>query len=268
MTKQQAAHEAQAPVIVTRDGAVALITLNEPKSLNALSPTIKQALSEALPPLIEDPEVRALVITGAGRAFCAGGDIRSMVGITAQKGLARMSEVYKGIVLPLTQTGKPVIAAVNGLAVGAGFSLAMTADFIVAGEDAMFKAGFPGIGLVPDLALAYMLPRAVGLLRAKDILITNREVKGPEAQAMGLATRLAPPGKELEEAMALAHALANGPSLSFGLTKQLTSQAFNTGLADFLAQEGALQSLAYLSEDFAEGRTAFLDKRKPHFKGR
>ncbi len=258
---------AEPSLLVERQGAVALVMLNEPKSLNALSPTMKAAMAETMPVLARDAEVRAIVITGGGRAFCAGGDIRSMVGITAEKARARMEETYSWL-LPLLRANKPVICAVNSVAAGAGLSLALCGDIVMASEDVLFKAGFPGVGLVPDLALAHVLPRAIGVIRARDMLLTNREVRGPEALAMGLVSRLVPGERLREEALALAHQLAEGPTFAFGLMKQLTGKAFDTGLEAFLSEEGAMQALAFLSEDFAEGRNAFLAKRKPQFKGR
>src|SRR6266571_3355472 len=156
------------PVLLTREGAVAIFTLNEPRTLNALSPAIKAGIEHELLPLLSDPEVRAIVITGEGRAFCAGGDIRAM---DEHRGVAvreRMRKSHRWLAA-LLSTEKPVVTAINGVAAGAGFSLALTGDIVVAARTARFKAGFPGIGAVPDLGLAYTLPRAVGMLRAKDI---------------------------------------------------------------------------------------------------
>ena len=170
-------------VLLRREGAVAVVTLNEPGSLNALSGGIKAGIEETLPALIVDPEIRAIVLTGTGRAFCAGGDIRAMDDRATVSMRRRMQRSYRWLI-PLLTADKPVVTAVNGIAAGAGFSLALAGDVVVASTAAAFKPGFPGIGAVPDLSLAWTLPRAVGMLRAKDILLFNREVPAAEARAI------------------------------------------------------------------------------------
>ncbi len=254
-------------VVVSRRGAVAILTLNEPKSLNALSPAIKSALEESLPALLTDGEVRAIVVTGEGRGFCAGGDVRAMEERRAVATRERMRRNYRWLV-PLITADKPVIAAVNGLTVGAGLSLALTADVVVAARSARFKAGFRGIGAVPDLGVAYALPRAVGMLRAKDLLFSNREIGAEEAQAIGLVSVVAEPEALMDKALAIAEDLAAGPTISFGLTKQLLQRGYHLPLETFLEAEGLAQATAFNSADFAEGVEAFRAKRPPDFHGR
>ena len=205
---------AQEPaVIVRREGAVAIVTLNEPRSMNALSGPIKDGLAGNMPLLLDDDTVRCIVLTGTGRAFCAGGDIRAMDERGVSQVRARMERSYRWL-FPLLAASKPIVTAINGAAAGAGLSLALTGDIIVAARDARFKAGFPGLGACPDLGVAYTLPRAVGLPRAADILLTNREVSAEEAFAMGLVTRLVEPEQLMATTLEIAQALAAGPTQS------------------------------------------------------
>lgn len=253
-------------VRVERTGAVATLILNEPKSMNAMSAGIKAGIEAHLPGLLADSSVRAIILTGTGKAFCAGGDIRSMDDRATLSVKTRMTRTYRWLI-PLLTADKPIIAAVNGAAAGAGLSLALTTDLIVAARDARFKAGFPGIGAVADLGLAYTLPRAIGHQRASDILLTNREVGAEEAHAMGLVARLAEPEALMATAMELAQALAAGPTVSLALTKRLMRRAFELPLEGFLESEAMAQVVAFGSGDFDEGVAAFKAKRKPDFKG-
>ena len=251
-------------VIVERREDIALLRLNQPQTMNALSPAIKQGLEMAVPQLMADSAVRCIVITGTDKAFCAGGDISNMADRSAPSVRARMHPSHGWVKLLLTGE-KPVIAAVNGAAAGAGFSLAMMCDFVILADTAYFKAGFPGLGAAPDLGLALTLPRAIGMLRAKDILMTNRRVGAEEAVTMGMATRVVPSAALLDEALALAQSLAAGPATSLGLTKHLLNQAY-APIAEFLSQEAMTQAIAFGSEEFGEGVAAFLGKRKPQFR--
>ena len=250
-------------VTVERQGAVALVRLNWPKTRNALGPEIKAGLSAAIPSLMADASVGCLVLTGSDGAFCSGGDITTMQDRRAPSIRLRVEASHAWARLMLTGE-TPIVAAVGGPAAGAGFSLAMLCDIVLMSETAYVQAGFPGIGASPDLGLAFTLPRAIGMARAREILLTNRRVGAAEAVAIGVAARACPPGDLMAVAMATAQGIAAGPRTSLGLTKRLLAQAY--GPADsFLQAEAMAQAVAFGSDEFAEGVDAFLGKRKPAF---
>lgn len=259
--------EAAPSMIVERHGAVALLRMNEPRTLNALSGGLKQGFIETVPQITTDPTVRAIVLTGEGRAFCAGGDLRSM-DQREPVAVRRRMQVTHDWVQTLLTCEKPILTAVNGVAAGAGFSMALFGDIICAAEDATFKAGFPGIGAAPDLAIAYILPRAVGAVRAKDILLSNETLSAARAYEMGFVSRLYPAASLLDQTLALAARIAEGPSVAFGLTKRLIARAHELPLEAFLEQEAYAQMTAFASADFDEGVRAFKEKRQAAFAGR
>ena len=254
-------------VAIEKHGAVTALRLAQPEKMNALSRDIAAGLSAGVDSFFADAAARALVITGTDKAFCAGGDVRTMTG--EKKPLAtrgRLHDAHRWV-RQLLEGEKPVITAVNGAAVGAGLSLALMGDVVIAAEDAYFAAGFPGVGVVPDLSVIYTLPRAIGFPRAKDLLFSNRRVPAKEALEMGLVSRVVPTAALRDEALKLAGRIASGPSVSFGLTKTLMRRAFETSLDGFLELEALAQATNFTTGDFAEGVAAFLAKRKPEFKG-
>jgi 2-(1,2-epoxy-1,2-dihydrophenyl)acetyl-CoA isomerase len=259
---------AEHSVIVTRKGGTALIQLNEPKSMNALSAGIRDGFYGALPGLLDDPEVRCIVITGTGDAFCAGGDIRNMGVKPAPAIRSRMQNSHGRFISRLLKAEKPVITAVNGAAAGAGFSLALLGDIILASKSAYFLTAFSRLGACPDLGLLATLPRAIGMARAKDILLTSRKITADEAWQMGLVSRVVDPAALLDTAMETAEALAAAPTVTIGLIKRMLLRAYDTSIDEFLDQEAFAQAIAQSTEDFVEGVEAFRGKRKPQFKGR
>jgi 2-(1,2-epoxy-1,2-dihydrophenyl)acetyl-CoA isomerase len=254
-------------VIIDFDGGIATIRLVEPETRNALSPAIKAVLEARVPLLTIDPAVRCIVITGTANAFCAGGDLRSLGKQEAPaESRDRMHRSHVWLER-LLDCEKPVITAVNGPAVGAGFGLALAGDIVIAADSAWFMAGFTAVGVAADYALGRTLPRAIGSVRAKEILLTGRKVDAAEALAIGLVARLVP-AAELEAAtVALARRLADGPTLAIGLTKRLVDAGFDGSAAAYLEREALAQSIAFGSSDRREGVAAFLAKRKPVFTG-
>jgi 2-(1,2-epoxy-1,2-dihydrophenyl)acetyl-CoA isomerase len=251
-------------VEVSRQGGAGVIKLNEPDTLNVLSLAMRAGLAGGIESLLNDPDVRSVLIIGTGRAFCAGGDIRLMdVDDTAIIRI-RLQSIHRWIV-QLLRSEKPIVTAVNGIAAGAGFSLALLGDVVCAAENARFKASFLGIGAVPDLALTYTLPRAIGATRARDILLTNREVSASEALAMGFVSRLFPVDGLFARALELAQDLAASPTPSTGLTKRFLQGTFDLSLEALLEQEALAQAAAFGSSDFKEGIGAFREKRRAQF---
>ncbi len=249
-----------------QDGAVLSLTLNRPDALNALDAELRHALLAAFKAAARDDAVRAVILTGAGRGFCAGADLR---GGTGEREFRRvLTAEYNPLIEAIRALPKPVVAAVNGAAAGAGMSLALAADLVVAVEGARFVPAFARIGLVPDSGLTRTLVRVAGRHRAFEILMGERHLHAEDAHQLGLVAAVVPPDALAETAHALAERLANGPTRGIALTKRLVNAAEDASLAEALTAEAALQELAGRTEDHAEGVAAFGEKRDPAFKGR
>src|SRR5688572_21490242 len=223
-------------VIVTRKEGIAIIRLNEPKSMNAMSAGIKAGLDANLPALLEDDSVRCLLITGTGDAFCAGGDIRNMGRTKPSDTRERMRRSYRWAGR-LLKADKPVVMAVNGAAAGAGVSLALMGDVVIAATSAYFTTGCVKIGVLPDLGLRATLPRAAGTLKAKDLLLTSRKVSAEVALQIGLCSRVVAAGELMDKAMEVAEQFANGPTIAYGLLKKMISRADDASFDEFLDAE-------------------------------
>ena len=246
-----------------REGAVEILTLNYPERRNALAMPMRRALSEALERLEADPAVRAVVITGAGGTFCAGGDISGMDVVDFASGRERFRATHD-LVRRLIKLRLPVIAAVEGYAVGAGLSLAMCCDTVVGAEDARFAAGFGRVGLVADLGLLHTLPARIGQGRARQVFLYGEQMGAAEAERIGMIDRVAPSGGALAAAMERARAFDTAAPLPLAMTKQFLA----AGLDAALDWERDVQSAMFLTADHAEGKAAFLGKRAPSFTGR
>jgi 2-(1,2-epoxy-1,2-dihydrophenyl)acetyl-CoA isomerase len=257
--------ETQSELLVTHDGAVQTITLNRPDVLNALDLAMHERLAAALDRAAQR-DVRTLVITGAGRGFCVGQDVGEFPRDAAAVG-ELLSRHFNPAIRALRGLRKPVIAAINGPAAGAGLALALACDLRLAAASASLVPAFARIGLVPDSGLSHTLPRLIGSAAAFDWLVSGRSIPAPEAEALGLVTRVVADADLSAETDALAAALAAGPTTAIGLTKQLIGRSLESSLDDQLDEEARLQAIAAAGDDFAEGVTAFLEKRTPRFTG-
>jgi len=259
----------QAPLLFEVCDGVATLTLNRPAALNALNLALKAELAARIRELGARADVRAVVLTGAGRGFCSGGDIREMdAGRSATETRARLAAIHREIIVPLAALEKPVIAAVNGPAVGAGLSLAMACDLIFASDQARFGMVFVLRGLVPDAGAAFRLARLVGLARAKELAFSGRTVEAAEAMAIGLVQRVMPADRLLLETQAYAAQLAQGATVAIGLTKRLLDLAPSSTQEAMTEHEIGAAIQAVATVDHAEALRAFSEHRPARFIGR
>jgi len=258
----------EADILVAKDGAIRRITLNRPQRLNALTRDLLGNLSDALADIAADDEARVLVLTGSGRGFCAGQDL-------ADKGAVEDGRVvrdtveryYNPVVRQLRSLDLPVVAAVNGIAAGAGMSLALSADITLATESAAFDLAFARIGLIPDAGGTYTLQRILGPARALGLAILGEKLSAGQAADMGLIWRAVPDTDFTQEVDALAARLSTAPTKAIALMKKAFNAGGHHSLEQQLALEAELQSQAADTEDFQEGLAAFMGKRAPKFKG-
>jgi len=256
-------------ILVEVTQGVAKITLNRPEVLNAIHAEMSGELQDALTHATRDSEIRALLITGAGRGFCAGQDLDEVKpGSSVKDFAAHARKVYTPLVKGLRTIEKPVVCAVNGVAAGAGANLALACDLVLAAEEASFVQAFAKIGLVPDTGGSFFLPRLVGLARAIALTMLGEKITATQAVEIGLIHRVCPAATLLEDATKLATQLATQPTVGLGLTKRLLNASLVNDLDAQLALEAELQGTAGRSADYAEGVAAFLAKRKPSFTGR
>jgi 2-(1,2-epoxy-1,2-dihydrophenyl)acetyl-CoA isomerase len=259
-----------ATIDVTREDSAANILLTRPEALNAWNEQFGKDLLDAVTTLTDDDSVRAVLITGAGRGFSSGADLKEQRS-TTEDGLpdlsARLKEIYHPIITGLREMPKPVVAAVNGPAVGIGCSLALAADLIVAAESAYFLLAFVNIGLVPDGGSTAFLPARVGYARAAEMAMLGERVPADQALEWGLINRVVPDDDLEGAAEALLELLAQGPTLSYAGAKKLLNRRMYAGLAEQLDAEAEAQREQGNSKDFIEGVLAFAEKRPPNFTG-
>ncbi|MER7567587.1 enoyl-CoA hydratase/isomerase family protein [Streptomyces sp. NPDC048523] len=251
---------------------LATITLNRPEAMNALNIATKVALREAVESAASDDSVRAVLLTAAGeRAFCVGQDLKEHIGLLAEgsaKVMSTVKEHYNPVVRALTEMPKPVVAGVNGVAAGAGFGLALAADYRVAADTAAFNTSFAGVALTADSGISWTLPRVVGPGRAADLLLFPRTMSARDAHDLGIVNRLVPSTDLPAEAEKVARALAEGPTVAYGAIKESLAYALSHTLAETLEKEDELQTRAGASEDHAIAVRAFVNKETPEYLGR
>lgn len=260
------------PLLIERSEGVLTLVLNRPESMNSLDVALKEALRDTLTEIEADRSVRAVVLTGAGRAFCVGQDLREHVAVLESRSVDPLSTVlahYNPIAQRLANLPKPVVAAVRGTAAGAGASLAMLADFRVGGPGTSFLMAFANVGLAGDTGISWSLPRIVGHAKAVELLMLAEPVAAPEAHALGLLTRLTGSDDEvLPTAQELAARLAAGPTVAYGAIKRELSVGTAGTLSDALAAEAQAQAITGATADHRNATTSFVHKEKPTFQGR
>lgn len=261
----------QPTLVMENEGAVRILRLNRPEVMNAFNNDLLAGLGKAIRDAEKDSSVRCIIITGAGRGFSAGQDLADVADrykddAPIELG-SHLREKYNPTINKIRTMEKPVVAAVNGAAAGAGASLAFACDIRIAAESASFIEAFVHVGLVPDSGSTFFLPRLVGVSKALEIAITGRKVRADEALQIGLVNRLVPDAELQAESMKLAQQLAALPPRAIGLTKRAMNRAWGVELEDQLDYEAMLQTVAGQSRDHREGVAAFLEKRKPLFKG-
>jgi 2-(1,2-epoxy-1,2-dihydrophenyl)acetyl-CoA isomerase len=259
----------EAPVTLTRDGSVAILTLNRPAVGNAIDNSLTSALAQAVRAVSDDVSVRCVLLTASGRLFCAGGDIAAMSTAAADvpSYLRALADDLHASVLKLSAMPKPLAVLVNGPAAGAGLSLALLGDIVLAARSAHFIAAYGTVGLSPDGGMSWLLPRVVGLRRAQEIILTNRKVSAAEAAQLGLVTEAVADEDLMTRGLDLARRLASGPTRALGLARSLLRETFDAPLAEHLEKEASRLAAAAASRDCREGVNAFLERRPPCFTG-
>ncbi len=251
-------------VLIEDRGAVRVVTLNRPDKRNAIDIPVRIELANAIEGASADASVRAIVLTGAGTSFCSGGDITSMERMSPERAMER-TELAQRVIRAIWNAAKPVIAAVEGSAYGAGAALAAACDRVVAANDARFATTFTNVGLAGDMGTFASLPARVGIARARQMLMMPTPIDAPTALDIGLVDALAEPGTALAAALADAERLAAGPTRAYGVIKTMLTAGSALGPFELLDLEAKHQSQLFDSDDFAEGIAAFRAKRRPQF---
>ena len=247
---------------------IAWLSLNRPEVFNSFNREMALLLQSELDACETNPEVRAIVLTGNGKAFCAGQDLKEVTSPELNPGFKKiLEEHYNPIVSRIRSIEKPIIAAVNGVAAGAGANIALACDVVVASEQASFIQAFSKIVLIPDSGGTFFLPRLIGFQKASALMLLGDKIAAEEAERLGMVYKVVPSEAFETEIQQLATTLSQMPTKALGMTKRLLNQSMTNNLEDQLELEGKLQIEAAQSEDYAEGVAAFVEKRKPNFKG-
>lgn len=256
-------------ILFEKNNGIATITLNRPDAANGINLQMAKELLSAAIDCDDDDSVRAVIITGNGKMFCAGGDLKSFatVGDNISSLLKELTVNLHGAITRFARMDAPVIIAVNGTAAGAGFSLAVAGDMVLAADSAKFTMAYTAAGLSPDGSASYFLPRLIGLRKTQELMLTNRRLSAEEALDWGAINRVVTAGELMTEAKDLASQLANGPTRAYGMVKKLLQCSFNNGLETQLDLEAVgIASMTKLA-DGKEGVTAFMEKRAPNYSG-
>lgn len=255
-------------ITFVKTNGVGIIRMNNPKSMNALEDQLARELKQVTEKCNNDDEIGAVVLTGADKAFCAGGDLKRLSeGFTTIEGYQYMKDFHDWV-RAFMNLEKPTIASVNGYAVGAGFCIAMLCDVIIASEKAKFGQAFVNVGLIPDLAGLYTLPRLVGLQKAKELVFTGDVIGAEEAEKLGIVNKVVKADELDDEAYLLAKKFADGPRVAMKLAKKVMNESINLSLDQLLELESQAQAQCFQTIDHAEAVDAFFKKRKPIFQGK
>lgn len=257
-------------IAFSKQNGVATIRLNRPDAANGINLDVAKELLTVAIACDDDPEVRCILLTGNGKVFCAGGDLKSFSpseGNPSAK-LKELTAIFHAAISRFARMNAPLVIAVNGAAAGAGFSLAVSGDYVISAEHASYTMAYTMVGLCPDGSSSYFLPRLIGMRKTQELMITNRTLSAAEALEWGAINQVVP-GEKLEaEAQAVAEKLAAGPTRSYGMIKKLLQASFSNGLETQMEMESSGIAAMSLTEDGQEGILAFIERRKPGFKGR
>ena len=253
-------------IILEISDRIATVTLNRPDAMNATTDRMYDELRDLIPRLRQDPEVACVILTGAGRGFCSGADLKNRrTDLGPLQLSARHRWILADIMEPLYRLEKPVIAAVNGPAAGAGANIPLACDFVIASDKASFTQSFARVGLVPDFGGLYFLQRAVGLARAKELAFTARKVEAAEALAIGLVSKVVPHDELMNEARAVAALIVHNAPTAVAMCKSLLNKSEYASFDQMVEYEVFAQTIAFVTPDYMEGVMAFREKRKPSF---
>ncbi len=255
-------------VLYQKEGNILRITLNRPEVYNAFDDTLSYELQDALKAAEKDSEVRVIVLTGSGKAFCSGQDLKAIAGIEKRSFIDSINKRYNPIIRAMRNMPKPIICRLNGVAAGAGCSLALACDLIIASETAVLVEAFVNIGLVLDSGSSYFLPRLVGSTKAFEIATMAPKITGQQAFDWGIANRVTSPETLDDVVNEIANYYANAATNAIGLMKKMLNKSSSSDMETILEYEAYCQEIAGNSEDNKEGVTAFIEKRKPAFKGK
>ena len=248
-------------------GSISILRLNKPEMRNALVMEMRRELLSALEKAESDDEIKCIILTGQDKAFSAGGDLSALKGLKPLEGRKRLQKSFP-LLLKILEIEKPIIAAVNGAAAGAGFSLTLLCDLIIASDEAFFVQSFVNVGLIPDFAAIHFLPMLIGPHRARELMFLGEHISSFEAERLGIVNRVVPAESLLKETIDIAEKSTKKSSISIGMTKKMMNQHLHKDLKLLLELEAQGQDICFQTEDFKEGVKAFFEKREPNFIGK